>query len=124
MDLLLCHRDTEHSARSQRSISTCSSGDHTYCLAVLPVSFFITQLAYGTVLERSTVQGKAERRVREHYSSLKKSSSRPRKGYSPDTSPLPLPIVPAASLTSHRGCEDSLVNVCEVQCRWRELCKC
>lgn len=37
---------------------------------------------------------------------------------------FPLPIMSAASLASHRGCEDSLVNVCKALYRWRELCKC
>lgn len=37
---------------------------------------------------------------------------------------FPLPIMPAASLASQGGCEDSLVNVCEALYRWRELCKC
>lgn len=37
---------------------------------------------------------------------------------------FPLPIMPAASLASQGGGEDSLVNVCEALYRWRELCKC
>lgn len=78
-------------------------------------------------LEGSTIREMlTERRESEDHSTMKSSSisSRPRGGYSPDTSPLPTPHHASSLFSFHGGCEDSLVNVCEALYRWRELCKC
>lgn len=87
------HRHCEPSARSQGSINACSSGDRKYRLTVLLMSFFTAGLAHHMVLEWSTIKGRlTESGENENHSSLKsRSCSRPRRGYSPDTSLLPPP---------------------------------
>lgn len=89
-----------------------------FCTAVLPVAWCWREAQPGKCWE---TRGRVKTRTAWEAAALTAGQE--------EIIPLihllfPLPIMPAASLASQGGCEDSLVNVCEALYRWRELCKC